>query len=133
MIFPFALACPTISFRESRVAPRNGTLARCLGREESHKLILWLFLAIVFLAAIAFQNLEWALSRQLCRRAPGHPGCTTRRRRISAGVLTLAFLVAGLCMVIWIGPEPVIARLKHSAALCGSRARPLDNLKDTVN
>ena len=114
MIFPFALACAYDQFQRIPASHRGmGRLLGVWGREESHKLILWLFLAIVFLAAIAFSESRMGLisaivSALLLAILVG----TTRRRRISAGVLTLAFLVAGLCMVVWIGPEPVIARFE---------------------
>jgi O-antigen ligase len=52
---------------------------------------------------------------------------------MSAGVLTLAFLTAGMCMAVWIGPEPVIARFE---TLGQQHATPAGNRwaiwKDTV-
>jgi len=74
MIFPFALACATISFRESGVAPRNGRLLGVWARGESQTHSLAISGNHFPGQPSCFQNLEWPYLAIVVGVAPRHPG-----------------------------------------------------------
>ena len=127
MTLPFALACAYDQYQRIPPSRRGlGHLRSIFGREEFHKLVLWLFLAVVFLLAIVFSESRMGLISAIVSvlllvilvAASG-------RQRISAAALALVFLTAGVCAALWIGPEPVIARFEtlgqQYAAPAGNR------------
>lgn len=136
MILPFALACAYDQYQKSppRDADILGRFRSLFGSEGSQKLLLWLFLATIFLVAIVFSESRMGLiSAIVSALLLVLLVATSGWQRISASVLILAFLTAGMCMAVWIGPEPVIARFE---TLGQQYATPAGNRwaiwKDTV-
>jgi O-antigen ligase len=115
MTLPFALACAYGQYQ--KIPPRRtniaGRLRSYFGRGEGQKLVLWLFLAMILLVAIVFSESRMGLvSAIVSALLIFILVATSGWQRISAGVLILSFLVAGMSMAAWIGPEPVIARFE---------------------
>src|ERR1700682_1763332 len=114
MTLPFALACAYVQYQ--RIPPTHrglGLLRSFFGREEYHKLVLWLFLAVVFLLGIVFSESRMGLiSTIVSVFLLVILVATSGRQRISAAALALVFLTAGVCAAFWIGPEPVITRFQ---------------------
>jgi len=114
MTLPLALACAYGQYQTIPPTHRGLRLLRSFfGREEYHKLILWLFLAVVFLLAIVFSESRMGLiSTIVSVFLLVILAATSGRQRISAAALALVFLTAGVCAAFWIGPEPVITRFQ---------------------
>jgi O-antigen ligase len=115
MTLPFALACAYDQYQ--KIPARHADIRRrfrvLLGREEIQKLVLWSFLAIIFFVAIVFSESRMGLiSAVVSALLLFILVATAGWRRMKAGVWILAFLTAGMSMVVWIGPEPVIARFE---------------------
>jgi O-antigen ligase len=115
MTLPFALACACDQYQKIP-APHADIRRRfriLLGREETQKLVLWSLLAIVFFVAIVFSESRMGLiSATVSALLLFILVATSGWQRMSVGVWILAFLAAGMSMIVWIGPEPVIARFE---------------------
>ncbi len=113
MILPFALALAFYQFGKIPKG-RPDTAQRVRGlfsHEEFQKLFLWLFLALIFFVALAFSQSRMGIVAAVVSTLLVFTLiATSRLRRINAGLLAIIFLSAGIWMVIWIGPDPVIAR-----------------------
>jgi putative inorganic carbon (hco3(-)) transporter len=136
MILPFALACSYDQYQKipSFHSP-TGRLRSFFLHEESHKLILWLFLAIVFLVAIVFSESRMGLvSAVISTFFLVILVIPFGQQRIAVAYVTLAILAVALAMAVWIGPEPVINRFlnlsRQESALTGENRKAI--WRDTV-
>jgi putative inorganic carbon (HCO3(-)) transporter len=123
MIIPFSLALVLTGFSQLR---HTQSLH---GREPSEgaaKVVFWLFLAVLFFAALVFSRSRMGLISSLISVLIVMVvfATLTRRRRSETVVAALVFLAAGVLMAVWIGPDPVLARfelLETQAAGVGGR------------
>ncbi len=115
IILPFALA---LAFYQFGKVPqiRSGTahrMRRFFSDPESQKFFLPLFLAIILFVALVFsQSRMGIVSAVVSTLLLFTLIATSRLQRINTALLAILFLSAGTWMVVWIGPEPVIARFE---------------------
>lgn len=116
MILPFSLALAYYQF-EKIPQPQSGIAERIRSfftHEESHKFLLWLFLAMILGAALVFSRSRMGiLSALISALLLFIVVATSGWRRTNATLVALLFVSAAIAVVVWIGPEPVIGRFQE--------------------
>ncbi len=115
MIFPFSVV---LALRWGRLLFKNtpgrtATLRKIASRTELLSLVFWLFLAILFFAALVLSRSRMGIISALVSIVAilALDGTASMRARTRAAVATLFFLgVLGL--VVWIGSDPVMSRFE---------------------
>ena len=113
MILPFGLALAYYRVDEiSRSQPCTRNRVRdFFSSEGAHKLLFWLSSAIILFVALVFSGSRMGIISAIASTLLIFALLATcGSRRISAAVLVILFLAAGVWMVVWIGPQPVMAR-----------------------
>lgn len=115
MTLPFALAGVFYQYqksaRQDRTAMNRSRIVRVC--EEFPTFFPWLFLVVLFLTAIVFSESRMGLvSAVFSALLVIVLIVTSGRQGAGALLLTLAILAPGISMVVWIGPEPIIARFE---------------------
>jgi O-antigen ligase len=113
MILPFALALAFYQFGKipKTLAGTEDRMRSFFSHEEFQKFLLCLFLAIVLFVGLVFSRSRMGIvSAVVSTLLLFTLIATSGRRRVNAALLAIVFLSAGIWMVVWIGPEPVIAR-----------------------
>jgi O-antigen ligase len=115
MILPFALAMSFYQYEKitHEQAESEEPARGVFKHDESHKLLLWLFLAILLvIAIIASQSRMGIISAVASSLLLFSLLATSRWRRSNAVFVVALFIAAAIAAVIWIGPEPVIGRFQ---------------------
>ncbi len=115
MILPFALALAFYQFGKiPKARPDTAHRMRSFfSHEEFQKLLLWLFLAIILFVGLVFsQSRMGIVSAVVSTLLLFTLIATSGLQRINTVLLATLFLSAAIWMVVWIGPEPVIARFE---------------------
>ena len=113
IILPFALALVFYQFGKiPRARPDTAhRMRRFFSDPESQKFFLPLFLAITLFVTLVFSQSRMGIVSALVSSLLLFTlVATSRLQRINTALLATLFLSAGIWMVVWIGPEPVIAR-----------------------
>ncbi len=140
MILPFALAFVYGEYRKiSRQYSRApGQLRNAILRGELQKLVLWLVLGAILFVAIVFSQSRMGLmsaivSALLVFVLAATSGSQKAWQRLSVATVTLVFLIAGISLAVWIGPEPVMARFENLGEQYGASANNRATIwKDTL-
>ncbi len=115
MILPFALALAFYQFGKLPQARPDAThrMRSFFSHEEFQKLFSRLFLAILLFVSLVFSRSRMGIiSAVVSALLVLALIATSGLRRIKAALLAMLFLSAGILMVVWIGPEPVIGRFE---------------------
>ncbi len=115
MVLPFALALTFYQFGKiPKARPEIAHRMRNLfSHEEFQKFLLWLFLAVILFVALVFSRSRMGIVSTVVSMVLLFALiATSRLQRINTALLAILFLSAGIWMVVWIGPEPVIARFE---------------------
>jgi len=115
MVLPFALAFAFYQFGKiPKVRPDTAHRMRSFfSHEESQKLFLWFFLAVILFVALVFSRSRMGIvSAVVSTFLLFTLIATSGLRRTNAALLATVFLSTAIWMVVWIGPEPVIARFE---------------------
>lgn len=113
MIIPFCLALVLTGFARLRHAHLRQS--REWSEEDAFpKLVFWLFLAVLLFTALVFSRSRMGLISSLVSVLIVIVlfATLTRRRRAATVAAALVFLLAGVLMAVWIGPDPVLARFE---------------------
>jgi len=113
MIIPFCLALAVTGFSRLR-QPHSLDIREQPDEDPFPKLVFWLFLGALLFTALVFSRSRMGLISSVVSVLIVIVlfATLTRRRRTEAVVAALVFLLVGVLMAVWIGPEPVLARFQ---------------------
>ncbi|HUJ32987.1 MAG TPA: O-antigen ligase family protein [Candidatus Acidoferrum sp.] len=114
MILPFAIAFALYE-GEKLAAARGqhaGETRRWAARPNAAKVVLWLAVAMVVMAAIVFSRSRMGMVAACASLAVVFGLKATEKRR-AAAVLGAAFVVLSICFAAWIGVRPALDRFAN--------------------